>query len=340
MFGLKFIKFQPTDYVLKYKNGKVVKEGVGLSFFYYAPTTSLVSVPVGSSEAPFIFEEVTADYQAITIQGQVTFKIAEPRKLAGVLNYTLDGSGRMYASKDPEKLAQRIINVVQVLTKKQIQTLSLRDALKATESLVQGLTAGLSGITELSSLGIQILGLSVLAIKPNKETARALEAEAREQLLKEADDAICERRNSSVEQERKIKENELNTEIAVENKKRQIRETQMEAEKAVQEKQHALEQSEMTFKIGQEYEKKKLVAISVQNAREEADANAYAISATMKSFQGVQPSVIQALASTGMQPQQLIAMAFQGIAEKAEKIGQLNITPELLQELLGKSGKK
>ena len=51
-------------------------------------------------------------------------------------------------------------------------------------------------------------------------------------MFREADEAIYARRNSAVEQERAIKENELNTEIAVENKKRQIRETQMDAERA------------------------------------------------------------------------------------------------------------
>lgn len=340
MFGFKFIKFQPTSYVLKYKNGVVVKEGLGLSFFYYAPTTSLVSIPVGSAEAPFIFEDVTADYQAITIQGQATFRIADPKKLTGALNYTLDSSGRAYVSDDPEKLANRIVNAIQVLTKKQIQGLALREALHASEILVQTLTVGLAENSEMASLGIQILGISILAVRPNAETARALEAEAREQILREADDAIYRRRNASVEQERKIKENELNTEIAIENKKRQIRETQMEAEKAVQEKKHALDQAEMAFKIQQEDEKKKLVLLSAQNAREEADASAYAVAATMKAFQGVQPAVIQALATSGMPPQHLIALAFQGIAEKAEKIGHLNITPDLLQDLLGRTDSK
>jgi hypothetical protein len=33
-----------------------------------------------------------------------------------------------------------------------------------------------------------------------------------------------------------------------------------------------------------------------------------------------------------MKPQQLIALAFQGLAEKAEKIGTLNISPELLRD--------
>jgi hypothetical protein len=36
-----------------------------------------------------------------------------------------------------------------------------------------------------------------------------------------------------------------------------------------------------------------------------------------------------------MKPEQLIAFAFQELAGKAEKIGQLNITPDLLRELMG-----
>ena len=72
MFGIKFIKVQPTTYLLQYRAGKVVREGAGISFFYYSPTTSLVAVPMGSTEVPFIFEETTADFQTVTVQGQVT----------------------------------------------------------------------------------------------------------------------------------------------------------------------------------------------------------------------------------------------------------------------------
>jgi hypothetical protein len=35
-----------------------------------------------------------------------------------------------------------------------------------------------------------------------------------------------------------------------------------------------------------------------------------------------------------MEPRQLIAQAFGGLAERAEKIGQLNLSPDLLQTLL------
>jgi regulator of protease activity HflC (stomatin/prohibitin superfamily) len=336
MIGIKFIKFQPNTYVMRYTNGKVVKEGAGLSFFYYAPTTSLVAIPTGSVETPFIFEEVTADYQAITIQGQVTYRISEPATIARLMNFTLAHDGVNYLSDDPKKLSQRIVSTIQVLTRKQVLALSLRDALKSADTIVEDVTAKLRENKEINSLGIEILSLLILAIRPNKDTARALEAEAREQILKEADDAIYLRRNASVEQERTIKENELNTEIAVENKKRQIREAQMEAEKSVQEKQHILLSDEMAFSIQQEEEKKKLVELSVQNAKSEAESRAYAISTAMKAFEGTDPAVIQSLANMGMQPDQLIAAAFQKLAQEADKIGQVNISPDLLRELMNK----
>jgi hypothetical protein len=176
----------------------------------------------------------------------------------------------------------------------------------------------------------------VLAIKPTPETARALEADAREQLFRKSDEAIYARRNAAVDQERAIKENELNTEIAVENKKRQIRETQMEAERSVQEKKHLVEKEAMTAGIALEGERKKLVALAAENARAEADARAYGVETTMKALANTDPRVLQALASTSMKPEQLIAFAFQELAGQAEKIGQLNISPDLLRELLAK----
>ena len=179
-----------------------------------------------------------------------------------------------------------------------------------------------------------------MAIRPTPETARALEAEARERILREADEAIYARRNAAVEQERAIKENELNTEIAVENKKRQIREAQMEAEKAVQQKEREIREAEMAAKIALEESNKELVALSTANARQEADAKAYGMSAAMKAFAGTDSKTLQALASIGMQPGQLVALAFKGLAESADKIGQLNVSPELLRELLARENPK
>ena len=316
MLGIRFIKVEPTDFILQYKRGEIVREGTGLSFFYFAPATSLVRIPMGSVDVPFIFEEVTADFQEVTVQGQLTYRVVEPNKLSRLMNFTLASKGKAYASDDPKKLPQRLINHAQVLTRASLKSLHLRAALGQSDALVASLRQGLQTAEMVASLGIEVLGLSILAIKPTPETSRALEAEAREQILREADEAVYARRNAAVEQERAIKENELNTEIAVENKKRQIRETEMAAKIAIEEKN------------------RELVALSTANAREEADSKAYAVAAMMQSLSETDPKILQALSSVGMDSGQLVALAFRELAEGADKIGQLNVSPELLRELL------
>jgi hypothetical protein len=163
MFGIKFIKVQPTTYLLQYRGGKIVREGLGHSFFYFAPTTSLVAVPVASTDVPFIFQETTADFQAVTIQGQVTYRVGEPKRLAALLNYTLAPNGQKYAAEDPEKLPERVIHVINVLARAELQKLPLREAIRASDELVKAVKQGLVGSEEITSLGLEVLGLSILA---------------------------------------------------------------------------------------------------------------------------------------------------------------------------------
>ncbi len=322
MFGIRFIKVQPTTYLLQYKSGKIVREGAGLSFFYYAPTTSIAAVPIGSQDIPFIFKEMSSDFQEIAIQGQVTYRIINPRQIAQLLNFSLDSTGKAYISDDPEKLPQRVINLIRVMIRKQLQNLSLRKALASSDFLTDTVIGSISEAKEISSVGVEVMGFSILSITPNPDTARALEAETREQLLKEADEAIYARRNSAVEQERAIKENELKTEIAI------------------QEKQHEMRQADLKFNISFEENKKQLVELSVENARQEAESKAYSVSAMMKALSGVDPKTLQALASLGMKPEQLIALAFQELAGRAGRIGQLNVSPDLLRELMSSEAQR
>lgn len=338
-FGIRFIKVQPTTYLLQYKRGKLVREGAGLAFHYYAPTSSLVAVPIASSDAPFIFNETTADFQELTIQGQVTFRITDPRRIAALLNFTLDNSGQRYLSDDPEKLAERVVNLAQVLTSKQLQRLPMRQALRASDAIVAAVRADLVASPEVAALGLEILGLSILAIKPTPESARALEAEAREELLRQADEALYRRRNASIEQERAIKENELGTELAVELKKRQIRDAEIDTERSVLEKRNTLRATALAANTQLEESNRQLVGLRAENLRTEADAKGYSIAATMRALSGTDPKTVQALASIGMKPEQLIAVAFGDLADRAEKIGQLNLSPDLLRELLAGHGR-
>jgi hypothetical protein len=334
MLGIKFIKVQPTTYLLQYKGGNVVREGAGMSFFYYAPTTSLVAVPVGSRSEDFIFQQTTADFQAVTVQGQVTYRVGDPKKIAQMLNFTLKADGNTFESDDPDKLRQRVIATVEVLSQKAIKGLPLKAALQATDEIAEAVTAGLAAHAEIRSLGLEILGVAVLAIKPTPETARALEAEARESILKAADEAIFVRRNAAVENERAIRESELDTEIAVELKKRAIKETQMEAEASIRARKAELRKADMEADILLEEQRKEFVVRNAENTRTLAEAEAHRVKAVMAALQNSDPRVVQALAAVGMRPAQLIAQAFGAIAEKAEKIGQLNVSPELMQALL------
>ncbi len=338
MFGVRFIKVQPTTYLLQYKNGQLKRQGLGLAFYYYAPTTSLVAVPVASNDAPFMFSETTADFQEISLQGQVTYRVVDPAKVSALLNFTLDPRTYRHLSDDPEKLPERVVNLVRVLARKQIEQLPMRQALRASDRIVTNLRAELAASPEITALGLEIIGLSILAIKPTPESARALEAAAREALLKESDDALYGRRNASIEQERAIKENELATELAVELKKRQIRDAEIDTERSVLEKRSALRAAELEARITLEGRNKDLVAAASDNQRAEADARAYAVAATMKALAGADPNVVQSLASIGMKPDQLIAAAFQELAGRADKIGQLNLSPDLLRELLAPGG--
>ena len=160
MFGIRFIKVQPTTYLLEYRRGRLVREGVGLSFFYYGPTTSLVAVPVASTDTPFIFQETTADFQSVTLQGQVTYRVSDAKRLASLLNYTLAADGETYVSEDPEKLPERVIHVVNVLARAELQKLPLREAIRASDEVVKAVRAGLAASQEITSLGLEVLGLS------------------------------------------------------------------------------------------------------------------------------------------------------------------------------------
>lgn len=339
MFGLRYAKTTPSTYVIQYRNGQPVREGMGLAFFYFAPSASLVSVPLESVDVPFMFNEVSSDFQEVTVQGQVTYRVANPKLLASLMNFTLKANGE-YLSEDPPKLPQRVVNAVQVQLRAVLSGQTLQELLRGSERVVQTVREGLRLPDGLASLGLELVNLSILAVRPSPETARALEATVREQILKQADDATYLRRNAAIEQERAIKENELNTEIAVETKKRQIRETQLEAERAALEKRQEIQRQDMSGRIELEDSNQALTRLRVENARKEADAKAYAVAAVMKAVQGVDPKVLQALTVGNADPSALIAMAFQGLAENAERIGELNITPDLLQQLTAKGRAK
>jgi hypothetical protein len=334
MFGVHYLKTDPTHYVIHYHNGRLRRAGPGLAFFYYRPTASIAIVPLTSADVPFIFNELSADFQPLTVQGQLTYRISDPKRVADLLDYTIKGALDLYVSDDPGKLPERLVNLVQVLTRAKLQDLPLRQAIHASDEVSAVVRAQLVESEALQALGVAVLDLAIQAIRPTPEIGRALEADAREALLRQADQATYDRRNAAVEQERRIKENELNTEIAVEDKKRQIRETKVDADLAVEAKEQLVRERKLAGQVRLEEDRKRLVAAKVENARTEADVQAYAITTALHPLRELEPELLQALAVQSADPRRMVSQAVQELARNASKIGNLNLSPELLETLL------
>ncbi|MGZ5029939.1 MAG: SPFH domain-containing protein [Methylobacter sp.] len=339
MLGIQYFKADSSTFVIKTVNGKVRKKGKGLSFFYNAATASIAAVPVSAQEAPFIFKLLTADFQSVTVQGQVTYRVAEPESMAEMLNYSLKNDGLTYVSEDPLKLSDRVIRIVQSIVQNKVQVTGLRDALKLGQTLVALLREQLAGDSPLAALGIVLLDVSISAVQPTPETARALEAEAREAILKEADDAIYDRRKSAVEQERTIKEAELQTELSVQQKEQEIEESRILNERTIQRGKVETERERLQAEIAAETQRKELVALNSENSRQQADAEAYAITERMRAFRELPVENLRAMALAKMEPEQLMAMAFESLAQNAGKIGELTITPDLFGQIMKKSAR-
>jgi regulator of protease activity HflC (stomatin/prohibitin superfamily) len=337
MFGFRYVKSSPSNYLLQFRNGHIVREGTGLAFFYFAPKSTLVSVPLNSVDVPFMFEEITRDFQAVTLQGQVSYRVIQPKQLAEQQNFSLLANGN-YASEDPQRLPVRVLNAVKAQFRALLQELDLRDVLQGTERLSKAARQGLAGAGSLLSLGVEVGDLSLLAVKPNPETARALEAPMREQILKQADDATYARRNAAIEQEQSIKESELRSELVVEKKKREVRETQVESERVILEKKHQIQTQELSGKVQLEQQNGELVRLQAENQKQEADVRAYGMQVLVDAMKGLDARSLQALLMGDASPEALMAVGFQNLADNAAKIGEFNFSPDLLRQMARKAG--
>jgi regulator of protease activity HflC (stomatin/prohibitin superfamily) len=284
-----YFKAEPTDYILAYSNGKVSRQGAGQAFWYWEPSTSIVRIPVATIDALFVLNEITRDFQTVTVQGQVTYRITAPATLAGLLNFTINPKTRQYLSDDPTKLQQRIINLVQMYTRQNLSQLGLEEALRSADTLARIVLGAVQEEPALSELGVACLSLFFTTIRPAPEVAKALEAEQREALQRRADEAIYSRRAEAVAQERKIKQNELSTNIELEQRRQE------------------------------------LVTLQGANIRQEAEIEAEVVRMKLAPYDNVPP-------------QRLLALAMRDFAANADKIGNLTITSEILEQLLQRDG--
>lgn len=302
MLGVRYFKAQPTDHVVRYRSGKIVKRGRGLAFFYLNFNTRILAIPTTGVDSPFVFNEVADDFQTVAIQGQLTYRVAEPDRAAEILNFAYDPVRERHLTDDPDKLSQRVVNVVRVQTRARVAKLALRDILRAYPEIARQIHDDPQTRKLLEPLGVELLSVYFLAAAPTPEVAKALEAEYRESLLRQADEAIYARRAAAIAEERKIQENELDNQIAVERRRRELVELEGENQRAEAENRGKARETEAAYQ-------------------------ARAEELRLAPFRATEPRL-------------LLALAMHQLGENADRVGNLTITSEILATLLDASKSK
>lgn len=268
-----YFKGQPTDYILRYTGGSLRSSGLGQAFFYWQFNTQVVAVPTQSLDASFVFNELTKDFQEVTLQGQVTFRIKDPKLTAGLFNFTIKPQTYEYLSDDREKLSKRLTNLVQIETRAEVCQRTLQETLRDASQLSGVVSERLRSGPLLTGLGVELLSADFLSVRATPEVSKALEAELREALLRKADEAIYARRAAVVDEEKRIKEKELASDKALEEQRKDLialqgENTLTEAENAAKAREIAAEAeakaAEMNLVIYKDMDSRKLLAYAIK----------------------------------------------------------------------------
>ncbi len=236
--GRRHLRSAPTSYIRHHRNGRPAHDGVGLSFWFRPLSAALSEVPVNDRELAMAFHARTADFQDVTVQATVTYRISEPGTAADRLDFSIDPDTGIWRGDPLEQLSTLLTETAQqhaldVLARTDLSA-ALADGVAAVRERI---AAGLAAEPRLPSTGIEVVAVRVVAIRPEPEVERALRTPARERIQQEADRATYERRAVAVERERTIAENELASRIELARREEQLVEqrgtnTRREAEEA------------------------------------------------------------------------------------------------------------
>lgn len=220
---LRHLRGTPTTHVRHLRRGKVVHDGTGLSFWFRPLTAVLSEVPVDDRELPLLFHARTSDFQDVTVQASVTYRVADPALAAERVDFSIDPNTGRWTGTPLEQLGGLLTETAQQYALDLIARTSLADALVSGVAAVrERIAAGLTDDTRLSETGLSVIGVRVVAIRPQPEVEKALQTPARELVQQEADRATYERRAVAVERERAISENELQNQIELARREEQL----------------------------------------------------------------------------------------------------------------------
>ena len=318
---VRHLRGTATAHVQHVRNGRTVHAATGASFWFRPLSAVLSGVPVDDRELPLLFHARTADFQDVTVQMTLTFRFADPALAAARVDFSLDpASGRWRGSP--------LDQVAGLLTESaQQHALDLLATTELTTTLTRGVAPvrdaverGLAGDLRLQETGIAVIGVRVVALRPEPDMERALQTPTREQVQQEADRATYERRANAVERERAISENELGNQIELAR-----REEELVGQRGVNARREA-EQAAAAAEVASE----------AQARRDQRTAEVRAATRRLVGAAEAEAKTAELAAYAGVAPEVLVALAAKELAGNLPKIDSLVLTPDLLAPVLAK----
>lgn len=315
----RHLRGAPTQHVRHLRRGKVVHDGTGLSFFFRPLTAVLSEVPVDDRELPLLFHARTADFQDLTVQASVTFRITDPDTACARIDFSIDPDTGRWRGTPLEQVGGLLTETAQQQVLGLIARSSLASVLadglgQVRDQIHQGLTAD----SRLAETGIAVIGVRVVAIRPEPEMEKALRTPAREQAQQEADRATYERRALAVERERAIAENEMQNQIELAR-----REEQLVAQRGA----NARRQAEDAAAASQ-------IDTEAQAARELRLAQVGAEGTRVLGLAEAESEAAKLAAYAGLPQATLLALAVKDLAGQLPRIGTVVLTPDLIAPVL------
>ena len=199
--GLRHLRGAPTVHIRHVRKGKLVHEGTGLSFWFRPGTAVLSEVPVDDRELPMLFHARTKDYQDVTVQLTVTYRCTDPETATARIDFSIDPDTGVWRQDPLSQIANTLTESTQQHALKILATLDLEPAMRTgVERVKEAVTTNLTAL----HIGLEIIDVRVVAIRPDADMEKALQTTIREKVQQEADKATYERRAVAVERERAI----------------------------------------------------------------------------------------------------------------------------------------
>lgn len=312
-----------TTHVEQIRNGKTVRAGVGASFWFRPLSAVLNEVPVDDRELPLMFHARTSDFQDVTVQATITFRVTNPATAAGRIDFSIDPDTGLWRSTPLDQVAGLLTESAQQYAIDLLATADLTTAMAGGVGPVRTVIAdGLAGDARLAETGIAVVGVRVVAVRPEPEVEKALRTPTREQVQQEADKATFERRAVAVERERAIGENELQTQIELAR-----REEQLVSQRGANARREA-EENAAAGAVATEAEARRTVTLAqarAEGTRLAGEAQGDAEAARVSAYRDASEAV-------------LLALAVRELAANLPHIETLVLSPDLVSKALAQLG--